>query len=132
MSGVAILRARLVANAAVIAVVPATNIRADDVPLRAAMPWISLEQVSLSERMNVEMSDSLMQRESVRLTILAATYLDQRSIDRLVETACQTVRGDVGGFDVDSILPNRDSSDDIIPRVGVYAKSVEYIVRFYE
>lgn len=132
MSGVAIIRARLVANAALIAVVPATNIRAGEVPLRSSLPWISIEQTGLEEHKNIEMTGALMQMERVEVNILSATFPVQKIIERLVEAACQTFRGTVGAFSVDSILPDGKTADGNIPGVDCFVKEINYMVRFYE
>ncbi len=140
MSGVAVIRALLVAAAPVTNVVPAPRIMAGDLPINTAMPAIAITQVSGTERLTISMVETpRMHTERVQVSVLlkntSATpvgtgYPGVKALLALVLAACPNQHGTMAGVDVDSILPDQvgpDLQDDV---TGLISQSHDFIVKY--
>ena len=130
MSGVAIVRALLVSNAALLAAVPAAKIMAGAIPLATVLPAISVAQISSTERHTVAMVGQKLITERVQVTVCAKSYPTQKSILALVRAALPVSRGVVAGFDCDSVLADSEGPDIYDPDAVIYEQSQDFFVKF--
>lgn len=131
MSGVAIIRSKLVNNATLVAAVPAARIFSGAVPENTAIPYISITSISTAQRNTVAMTEALMQAtERVQVTIYASTYPLQRSYMALARAACPNSHGTINGFLCDSILPAGDGPDFFDDVLMVYEQSQDFMVKY--
>jgi hypothetical protein len=131
MSGVAIARALLAANANLLAVVPATRIMAGILPINTALPCISILQISATPRVTVKVDegDKLI-TERVQVTVEASTYPQQKQIMELVRDAMPLSRGTVNGFACDSVVPDSEGPDIFDPDLPAYIQSMDFMIVF--
>lgn len=130
MSGVAIIRSLLIDDPFVTKTVPKTKIMAGVIPINTVLPAISIRQISGVEWKMVKRSGSDMVTDRVQVTVLAEAYPKQKEILELIRAALLTVRDDVYGFDVDSIVPDIDGPDLYTENPVIYEQSIDFIVRF--
>jgi hypothetical protein len=137
MSGVAVIRSLLAANAPVLAVVPAIKIKAGILPLNIALPTISVTQISSIPRNTLSMNEAKrMHTDRVQVTVLVAdtpegdAYPGMRSLLALVLAACPNQNGTVNGVDLDSILPDIEGPDFPPDASGIHEGSRDFIVKW--
>lgn len=131
MSGVAILRYMLANNAPLAVVVPANKIMAGVAPLNTSLPAVSIRQISGQEYQTIKRGSNQLVTERIQVTVLAATYPQQKTILGLIRTALPGTRGTVNGFVVDSIVPYIDGPDLYNDDPVIYEQSIDFVVRFY-
>jgi len=131
MSGVSVIRALLVASSGLTDIVPATKIFAGVVPLKTAVPAISVGQVSGTENLTVKMATRPMRVERVQVTVEAASYKQQKEVLELVREACVRGSGNVNGVTLDSILPDGEGPDFMDHDTKVYFQSRDFIVKWF-
>jgi hypothetical protein len=140
VSGVAVIRGLLAANAALIAAVPATKIVAGDLPLGTDMPAIHITSIDAVRRNTVSMSEAkTLVTERVQVTVMVGRsanaggdYPGLVSTLALVRRACPNTRGVVNGVTVDSVLPDTEGPDIALDDVGIVSRSQDFIVRWVE
>ena len=140
MSGVAVIVAKLRAYAPLVAVVPAVRIVAGDLPLKSALPAISVMQVSSVPRLVVAMPIAKMSHtDRVQVTVLvkgdqiasAGTgYAGLRTILAHVLAACPHTRGTFNGVSVDTIMPDSEGPDDSMDDPYMLLGSRDFMVRW--
>lgn len=131
MSGVAIIRYKLANNANLTASIPAASIFSGAVPQNTQVPYISVRQISATERNTVAMTETTKQAsERVQVTVYAATYPLQKSYMALVRAACPNSNGTINSFQCDSILPAGDGPDFFDDVLMVYEQSQDFMVKF--
>jgi hypothetical protein len=130
MSDVKAIRYLLSTSAALVAVVPATRIQAGDLPQGVALPAIGITHVSGIWRQEIsKQSKSCLAR--VQVTVLAASYAQQKQIIELVRDAVPRTHGVVNGVQIDSILRQPDGPDMSDPALGLYIQTQDYMVNFH-
>ena len=132
MSGVSVIRYTLANDASVLAVVPATRIMAGNLPLSVTLPAISVRQISGNNLKHIKQTASEFVTERVQVSVLATTYIQQKSLLSLVKAALPSVRATVNSVVVDSISqeftgPDLKNEDPII-----YEQSVDYFVKYID
>lgn len=133
MSGVAIVRSLLVANAPLIAQVPAIRIFAGDLPENTVIPAIEITQISGLQHNTVAMTESpFLSTERVQITVFAKSYPLQKSYLSLIRAALPNTRGIINGFNTDSILPDIESPDMKDYVALIYMQGYDFIVRYYK
>jgi len=132
VSGVSIATQLLVANSALLAVVPAIRIMAGVVPVTTDAPAISLTQVSGVERKTVSMAETTRYKtDRVQVTIYAKTYPAVKQIVALVRAAMPVSTGaTVAGWPVQSVLHENDGPDFYEDGPNLYSQSVDYMVSY--
>ena len=138
MSGVAVVRHLLVNAAAVTAVVPAARIMAGDLPLKTAMPAITITQISGMPRLTLAMTEpNRLHTDRVQVTVLVKGpeqggegYPILRTILGLVLAACPNQNGTVNGVTVDSILPDIEGPDLADMATALYSSSRDFLVKW--
>lgn len=134
MSGVAIVRTLLVANANLIAQVPAVKILAGVVPQETVLPAIALTEVDETERMTMAMDrpqTSILRRSRVQVTVLTKTYPTMKSILELVRRAVPHTRGLIAGCQVQAILPDSAGNDEQDVQAVIFYQTRDFIVSFF-
>jgi len=131
MSGTAIIRSLLAANAPLVAVIPAARIFAGAIPINTVLPAIAVTQISGVQRNTLAMNAaSYLVTDRVQVTVLCSTYALQKSYMALIRTALPNTRGTINGFVTDSILQDTDGPDLYDGAVPVYQQSKDYMVKF--
>lgn len=131
MSGTAIIRYLLANNAPLTEIVPSSKIMAGVIPLNAALPAISIRQISGIEHKLIKRNGTQTATDRVQVTVNATTYPQQKQILKLIRSALPATRGTVNTFSVDSITPDIDGPDLYSEDPVIYEQSIDYIVRFY-
>lgn len=131
MSGVAIARYLLAHHAGLTAVVPAARIVAGVVPPGTVLPAIGITQVSGSERNTVAGTEpKKLVAERVQVTILAASYPQQKELLGLLPSALPATRGTINGFACDSITPEGEGPDLYSADPVIYEQSKDFFIRY--
>lgn len=140
MSAVKVIRYLLANAAAVTSAVPATRIRAGDLPIDTVLPAIAIEQVSNIPQLTLRMTEpNRMNVERVQVTVFVkgpqgdpsgTGYAGVRTILDLVLAACPNQNGAVNSVTVDSILPDIEGPDLQDDATALYSGSRDFIVRW--
>ena len=131
MSGVIIIRALLVANAALLSAVPASKIMAGVIPINTVLPAISIAQISGVTRNTISMNEAqVLATDRVQVTVMAKTYAEQKRILELVRAACPNTRGQVNGVQCDSVWSDMTGPDIFDAVETIYFQSVDLMVLF--
>lgn len=104
MSGVAIIRALLVASGSMTAVVPQERIKASDLPIGTALPSISIIKVSGVDRHIVKTRHRPRVTERVQVTVMADGYPQKEIVINLVRAACADKVGAIAGYNAVSVI----------------------------
>lgn len=135
MSGVRAVRYLLANSGPLLAIVPATSIFSSVVPLKSALPAISVTQVSGQERLTVKMAEASPHRtERITVTVLVPDsqgYLVQQQLLDLVRAAVVRGAGIVNGVHLDAILPDGVGPDIFDQDTGISSQSRDFIVRYH-
>lgn len=131
MSGVAILRALLAANANVVAITP--RVVAGVLPQGAQVPALSVSEVSSNEERTVARNMPVrMIRERVQVTALAKDYATMKQLLKVASLGPGVHTGIVLGFRVNSILPEGVGPEIPPADDGIYEQSRDFMVTFLE
>jgi hypothetical protein len=87
MDGVTAVRSVLVADADIIALVPAARIFAGPAPLGTALPFVMLESISILDRNILSPGSQRFVTERVQVTFVAQNYPQQKQLQRAVRHA---------------------------------------------
>lgn len=137
MSGVSVIWYLLKTNSPVLAVVPAARIMAGDLPVKMALPAISITQISSVPYNLLRTNESnKMHTDRVQASVLfkgvgeGTGYPGLKAMMKLVLAACPGQRGTVNGVVVDSITPGMEGPDLYDDAFGVYSQSRDFLVRW--
>ena len=131
MSGKAIAWYVLSNNADILAQVPATNIYVGIPPMDFPLPAISVSTITAASRNFVSMdSATYLWTERVQVTVSTGTGTLKQLLIKLVATAMKSARGNVNGFDCDSILSAGIGPDMDDPATTIFEQSSDFIIRF--
>lgn len=142
MSGVAVLWYRLSHDDDVLAIVPVSRIKAGQLPLSLTLPAIAITQVSSTPWM--PLSGRTTRRFNTDRVQVSAFVKDQQgnppgsdypgldSLMRRIANACTHRREVINGITVDSIVPESEGPDIVIPETSILMRSRDFMVRYYE
>lgn len=140
MSGVAITRAILIADTAMIAAVGSSSIVAGDIPQGMALPAISLESISMipvrtlamneADRLFIERVQVTAHTKTSAATPAGTGYPELKSIMAQVLATIQNQRGSLAGFFLDSIIPDYSGPDLVNPDTGIISASHDFVVKW--
>ena len=137
MSGVSVIWYLIKTNSPVLAVVPAARIMAGDLPVKMALPAISITQISSVPYNLLRTNESnKMHTDRVQASVLfkgvgeGTGYPGLKAMMKLVLAACPGQRGIVNGVVVDSITPGLEGPDLYDDAFGVYSQSRDFLVRW--
>lgn len=131
MSGVSIIGALLLADADVLAKVPAARIKAGMLNDGIALPALLVRSVSLVERVHLVRGETVRVKERVSVTVRAANYKDQRAIIKLVRDACAGEFGTIAGFENASVI-NAGTGPDVIGPGNTFEQTQDFMTSFNE
>lgn len=132
MSAVRIIRALLLVDAAVLAVVPGERVFAGIIPQGTPSPCLAITEVSRVDASPVKAGATSRCLSRVQVTVVAKSYPDQKSLLAAVRHACRDKVGSVAG--VDGVTAHLDSTgpDFSDPDTGFYMQSQDFKVGFIE
>lgn len=132
MSGVAVIGYLLRNTGAMTAIVPSARVYSGVLPLNTVLPALSVAQVSGQEWLPVRSSGVSLMTERVQVSVMTKSYATQKAAMKAIRDAVTYQRGTIGGFAVDSILPDTVSPDIQDPDSGNYFQSQDFIVKWRE
>lgn len=133
MSAVKVIRALLVADSAVVALLPAVRIIAGSLPQGTALPAVSINEVSTMEIGRIDaQAETTLTEGRVQVTVIAASYPAQKALLDAVRKACNYERGSIAGVPVVSVRRSGNGPDFNDPESGFYMQSVDFRVTYHE
>lgn len=131
-SAVKAVRALLVANPALTAVVPPDSIGTGRFQEGTQLPAVIVAHVSTTWRTAVKREAKDFGRSRIQVTVFARTYPDQDAVQKLVRRALPPTRGVVNGVELDSIQPGGDGPDMRDDQAGIFMGMSDFFVTFNE
>lgn len=130
--GVSIIRAMLIADSTVTALVPAARIGAGVMPQGTALPWLSLQSVSSVDR-NIP-SPGVKRRvtERVQVTAAGSTYAQMKAALSAAKSACADKFPVVAGVTEIVIHTDGAGPDFMDEAASIYLGSRDFKVSFNE
>ncbi len=130
---VKIIRALLVADAALLALVPASRIVAGDLPQGVTLPAIAIREISLVEvpRIDAQALYTIVETR-VEVTVVASTYAAKVAVRDAMRIAANYERGAIAGAAVVSIRRTGNGPDLSDPEAEFYMQSVDFKVVYNE
>lgn len=132
MSAVKIIRALLVADAALIALVPASRITAGIPAQGMALPLIALTEVSRVDRNLVKGATTSRSTSRVQVTVMAATYPAQKTLLDAIRHAARDKVGVLSGLANVAVQLDGTGPDLGDPETGICQQSQDFRVSFTE
>lgn len=132
MDGVAIARALIVADADVVALVPASRIVAGVVPMGSALDAISITRISSVDRNIPAPGAARRVTERVQVTALAATYPRQKAVLRAVKRALADFVGTAAGMTEVTVQTDHAGPDFMDDEASIYAGTQDFFVGYSE
>ena len=129
MSAVSIMRALLIADAGVTALVPAEHIVPGYVE---AMPSIGLKEISGTELDTVARAGNSLVTARVQVTVYATSYPQQKAVLKAAKLGAGTHTGQVAGYAVRSVLRDSIGPDLGDPQIPSFEQSRDFKVTFIE
>lgn len=132
MSAVKIIRALLVADSALTALVPAARIIAGVLPQGTALPAVAVTEVSRITRNILKAGAYAQSTSRVQVSVMATTYPQQKQLLGAVRHACRDRIGTVAGVANVSVLLDSAGPDFNDPDTGFFMQSQDFEVSFTE
>ena len=133
MDGLIALRSLLVADAALTALVPASRIQADVMPLDTALPAIALQSISIVDQNIPSPGPTRFVRERVQVTVMAANYSSQREVLEAVRhAAADQINFDAAGITNVTVHTENMGPDGIANGTNIRTRSQDFMVRYTE
>lgn len=133
MNSVKVIRALLVANAPVLAIVPAAQVIAGVLPQGTALPALGITEVSTVELGRIDaQSPTTLVESRVQVTVFTATYPAQKTLLDAVRKACNYQRGSLAGVTVVSVRRGSNGPDFNDSESGFFMQSVDFMVTYHE
>ncbi len=139
MSGVSVVWNMLSSSAGLVAVVPATRIKAGILPQRTELPAIAVTSVSAQQHNNLAMASAqYLVTERVQVTVLGkqpktggSGYKQVKEILALVRAALPLSRGVTGGITVDAVIPDLEGPDFYDEEFEIVQQSHDFLVTYH-
>lgn len=134
MSAPIIIRAVLIANSGVTALVNADNIIADDVaPQSLSLPFILVKHVTGSDRHPLKQGDSVFQRKRAQVEIHAANAPERTAIKKAVRAAgFANPLPEVAGFENITLHTEGEGPDFLVPATSVRIGEQDFMITYSE
>ena len=132
MNGVIAVRALLVADTGVTALVPAIRIVAGVIPQGSALPAISLMSVSSIDRNIPAPGSKRRVTERVQVTVLAVSYPAAKALIRAVRAASADRMPAIGGLTDVTVHTDSAGPDFLDEETGIHMQSQDFRVSFNE
>lgn len=133
MDGVAAVRAALIKDAALLAMISGDNIGAGPLPLGGALPRLMLESISAVDRNLPSPGATRHVRERVQVTIMARNYPEQKAIQRAVRrAAADQLDVEVAGISNITIHTEPRGPDFMIEDPAIWCGTQDFITTYTE
>ena len=132
MNGAEIASELLVASAALVAKVPAAQIKAGSLPEGVDLPAILITTISSVDRETVAAEETRRTTDRVQVTVHARTYREKRDVLRLVRAACADRFGDFAGMTDVSVHLDGLGPDLMDDASTIFAQAQDLLVSFNE
>lgn len=132
MNGVIAVRALLVADIRVTALVPEARIAAGSLPQGTVMPAISLMSVSSTDRNVPSPGAKRRVTERVQVTVLARTYPEAKAILAAVRAAAADQMPMIDGLTDVTVHTDSAGPDFLDEETGIHMQSQDFRVAFNE
>ncbi len=104
MNGVNIVGALLLADAELLALVPAARIKAGMLPDNVTLPALLVRSTSSVERQSLRRTTATRTTDRISVTVRASNYREQEAIIRRVKNCCAGKTGSIGGASSVAVL----------------------------
>lgn len=132
MDGIAIMRELLVANSALIALVPEDRIAAGVMPLKTQMTAIAINSVSAVDRNIIAPGVKRRVTERVQVTVMAPTFPEKKAVLRAVKAAAADFIGEAAGMTEVAIHTDSAGPDVMDAEASIHIGSQDFMVGFSE
>lgn len=132
MSAVRIIRALLVADAALLALVPAAQVMAGTLPQGTALPALAVTEVSVVDAPVVKLGAAVHCTARVQVTAMTASYPAQKLLLAAVRHACRGKAGSIAGCAGVTVHAAGTGPDFNDADTGFYMQSQDFKVGFSE
>lgn len=132
MSAVRIIRALLMADADLIALVPASRIVAGTPAQGIALPLIAVTEISRVDRNLVKGSSTSRSTSRVQVTVMAASYPAQKSLLATVRHAARDKVGALSGLSDVAVHLDGTGPDFMDTDAAIYQQGQDFRVSFSE
>ena len=132
MSAVKIIRALLVADAALTALVPASRIVTGIPAQKMALPLIALTEISRTDRNLIKGSTTSLSISRVQVTVMAANYPAQKTLLAAVRHAARDKVGTLSGLANVAVHLDGTGPDFIDTETSIYQQGQDFRVSFTE
>jgi hypothetical protein len=133
MDGVAVVRSVLVADTALVELVPASRVIAGPLPLNVTLPALSLLSISKVDRNLPAPGATRFVRERVQVTVQARNYPEQKSILRAVRhAAADRLNVVANGLEAVTIHTESAGPDFMSEDASIWLGSQDFIVTYLE
>jgi hypothetical protein len=129
MSGVDIIGALLLADADLLAMVPAGQIKAGMLPDGVPLPALLVRSTSSVERQSLRRTATTRTTDRVSVTVRAPSYRDQVAIIKRVKQCCAGQTGNIGGASSVSVL-TAGTGPDVIGPASSFEQTQDFRVSF--
>lgn len=130
---VAVIRALLVADAAVLVLCPATKIAAGVIPQGTAMPAISITHVGTVPVGHIDaQAEFSLVVSRVQITVMAADYPGATLLTKAARKACNYERGTIAGVSVVSVVRDTVGPDFTNDDASIYCQTIDFKVTHHE
>jgi len=132
MSAVKIIRALLLADAPMLALVQATGIICGMVPQGTPLPAVAITEVSGTDHKSLKPGAYARSTSRVQVTVMVGSYPAQKAILSAVRHACRDKVGTIAGINGVAVLLDSKGPDFNDPDAGFYMQSQDFQVSFIE
>lgn len=132
MNGAEIASRLLVGSAALIAKVPAEQIKVGALPEGVSLPAILLTTISSVDRETLAKGATRRTTDRVQATVHARTYREKRDLLRLVRAACADRFGDFAGMTDVTVHLDGMGPDLFDSAASIFAQAQDLLVSFNE
>lgn len=132
MSAVKVIRALLVADAATLAIAPASSIIAGVLPQGSALPALAITEVSRTDRNILSPGSHARSTARVQVTVFTTSYPAQKTLLQAVRHACRDKRGTVAGVPGVAVLLDGTGPDFNDSDTGFYMQTQDFMVGYTE
>ena len=126
MDGVAVIRALMVADADLTALVPASRIVAGVLPINTPLDALAITRVSAVDDIPLAATPTRHVDERVQVTAFAATYPRLRALLRAVKHAAANYIGTIAGLENVTAYPENAGPDFMDEQASIYMASQDF------
>lgn len=132
MSAIKVIRALLLADAATLAITPASNIIAGVLPQGSALPALAITEVSRTDRNILSPGSHARSTARVQVTIFTTSYPAQKALLQAVRHACRDKRGTVAGIQNVAVLLDGTGPDFNDSDTSFFMQTQDFMVGYTE